>query len=91
MIGFFNPDRTSGVITALFLLFLALTTRLPNKTHIEAPVQMEAYTGQMYAPGDVYKALDSGRAELEAARLRFDRAIKKQTTIVTPLGSEEQR
>lgn len=91
MIEFFNPDRTSAVITALLLLFMALTTRLPNKTHIEAPVQMEAYTGQVCAPTDVYKALDSGRAELEAARLRFDRAIKKQTTVVTPLGADEIR
>ena len=90
MIEFFNPDRMSGVITALLLLFMALTTRLPNKTHIEAPVQMEAYTGEMCAPGDVYKAIDSGRAELEEARLRFDRAIKK-TTIVTPLGADEIR
>ena len=83
-------DRTPGVLYALLVLFLALTTRLPNKTHIEAPVQMEAYTGQMCAPVDVYRALDSGRAELEAARLRFDRAIKKQT-IVTPLGADEIR
>ncbi len=83
-------DRTPGALYALLLLFLALTTRLPNKTHIEAPVQMEAYTGQMCAPADVYRALDSGRAELEAARLRFDRAIKKQT-IVTPLGADEIR
>lgn len=84
-------DRTPGILYALMILFLALTTRLPNKTHIEAPVQMEAYTGQMCAPTDVYKALDSGRAELEAARLRFDRAIKKQTTVVTPLGDDEIR
>ena len=91
MIEFFNPDRTSAVITALLLLFMALTTRLPNKTHIEAPIQYEAATGQMCAPTDVYRALDSGRAELEAARLRFDRAIKQTTTIVTPLGADEIR
>jgi len=91
MIYLFNPERTSAVITALLLLFLALTTRLPNKVHISAPVQYEAATGEICSPGDVYRALDSGRAELEAARLRFDRAIKQKTTIVTPLGSEEQR
>jgi len=91
MIYFFNPERTSAVITALLILFLALTTRLPNKVHISAPVQYETATGEICSPGDVYRALDSGRAELEAARLRFDRAIKQKTTIVTPLGSEEQR
>ena len=84
-------DRTPGALYALLLLFLALTTRLPNKTHIEAPIQYEAATGQMCAPTDVYRALDSGRAELEAARLRFDRAIKQTTTIVTPLGADEIR
>lgn len=83
-------ENTPGVITALLLLFFALTTRLPNKVHIEAPIPYEAATGEFCEPTDVYKALDSGRAELEAAKVRFDRAIKK-TTIVTPLGVDEIR
>ena len=89
MIGNFI-DSIPGVIASLLLLFLALTTRLPDKAHIEAPIPYEAATGEFCEPGDVYKALDSGRAELEAAKVRFDRAIKK-TTIVTPLGVDEIR
>jgi len=92
MMNFFNPERLSGVIFALLVLFMAVTSRLPNKVHISAPVQPSmATTNHLCAPSDVWGALDSGWQELNAAKAKFERARRAKTTIVTPLGSEEQR
>jgi len=92
MMNFFNPERLSGVIFALLVLFMAVTSRLPNKVHIEAPVQPSmATTNGLCTPSDVWGALDSGWQELNAAKAKFERARRAKTTIVTPLGSEEQR
>jgi len=88
MMNFFNPERLSGVIFALLVIFMVATSRLPNKVHISAPV---ATTNGLCTPSDVWGALDSGWQELNAAKAKFERARRAKTTIVTPLGSEEQR